>query len=926
MIYPIHKPLMIVGQLILILMTGYAPSATSALGDPVSIVKQNNPPTQTSPLQPIITPVVASGLEDVPEEQESNPDVLATNAPESKKMVFSEPLPAPSIKKEGGSLPDDVISIDSIDGLEIPAQGQSKIVPTSRASDVRVIIDISGSMKENDQNNIRIPALNLIVEMLPEGAQAGVWTFGQWVNMLIPPGFVNENWRENAKRQSRKINSHGLRTNIGEAMEKATWKFEKNSGYDQHVILLTDGLVDIAKETDPDYQQKNEAERQRVLSSVLKQYQNLGVKIHSIALSDRADKPLLERLALETNGSSVVVNNSDQLVKAFLKAFEQAAPETAEQVPLSDDNTFEIDASIQEFTALVFRREGSAPTELISPSGVVHSQIKGSENAKWHSESLYDLVTIKPPESGVWKIQADLDPDNRVTVVSDLKMEIANLPSTLFPGQQVDFEVYLHENGEVITNPDFLKLMTIEMTMTAESGRSGTKNISDPNNIPATGRYKESIKRLSKEGQYELKVNVDGKTFKRMRKEYIQVRQPIGFEIRKRVVNGSWAYAVRVIPQVPDIEVARTRVIGKLKSPDSTSIIQAIPWVEEGLWETIIEANKGSGEYRIAMNVKGRFAEDQEFRIKPDPIVLTFPIPDDFTHQYYIKDENEDALPESPEETDALMPDLASKMSEQEDAKTAAEADATETELSASNIEETASEQEVESEVPADSGLPSWVFILIPVLTIITGIGGFLGYRMFAKKKAASAQTTAESKSEDAGMKGPDISLNDGMDDEEFDKDFDLSDSDDDEDLLSEGGDIDDLDSLDLSNDGGLEDLDDLGDMPDLDDDIPVLDEGSEEVKDEIPDFDENFDIDADSPTTEPPVQEDTEEEKAAALDELDSVLDDLGLENEPETPGVGDGLDDTPDDELEGEAAVDAALANLENELDDLDLDDEKS
>ncbi len=131
--------------------------------------------------------------------------------------------------------------------------------------------------------------------------------------MLIPPAKVNEAWRVNAREQAQKINSHGLRTNIGEAMEKAIWKFEKDSKYDQHVILLTDGLVDIAKDSDPKQQQKNETERQRIMTQVLKQYQDLGVKIHSIALSDKADKALLERLALETDGSSVVVNNSDDL-------------------------------------------------------------------------------------------------------------------------------------------------------------------------------------------------------------------------------------------------------------------------------------------------------------------------------------------------------------------------------------------------------------------------------------------------------------------------------------------------------------------------------------------------------------------------------------------------------------------------------------
>ena len=959
MIYQKILPLMIVGYLILMLISSGASAAPGDIPSKVSIPQPIavTPSSVSAVNSSVIGTAIADpgaaqtkdqniepSLDDAVTESISGNNVASPVNTEAAGKVsnINKPVrpPVTSLSKTdeviNSTIPPDVISVKPIDGLDIPAQIQSKIVPTSQASDVRVIIDISGSMKDNDSENVRIPALNLIVEMLPEGSQAGVWTFGQWVNMLIPPAKVDSAWRENAKQQAQKINSHGLRTNIGEAMEKATWKFESGSQFDQHIILLTDGLVDIARDNDPKKQEKDEAERQRILTKVLKQYQELGVKIHSIALSDKADKVLLERLALETNGTSEVVNNSADLVKAFLKAFEQSTPEVAEQVPLSKDNTFEIDPSIQEFTALVFRTEGSAPTQLVSPSGKIISQIKASENSKWYGESLYDLVTLTGPEAGQWKIEADLDPDNRVTVVSDLKMEIANLPTTLFPGQQVDFEVYLHENGEILTNPDFLKLMTIEMTMTAENGRSGTKNISDPNKIPQDGRYKESIKRLAKEGQYELKVNVDGKTFQRMKKEYIQVRQPIGFEIRKRMVNGVEAYAVRVIPQVPDIEVARTRVIGKLKGPDSTSIIQAIPWIEEGVWESVIEPNKGPGEYKIAMNVKGRFAKDQEFRIKPDPITLVFPIPADFSHEYYVKEEMAEEPPEPSTDlaVESVMPDLSEKMKDQEAAPVAEELVA---EGKPEAAEVTPSEEVVEAEAVEEevSAIPSWIFILIPILTILLGVGGFFVYRMMAKKKAASkapANTDSGTKDE----KAADVSLNDGMDDEDFDEDFDLSDSDDDEDLLSAGGDLDDLDGLDLSNDDDLDGLDDLGDMPDLDDpeppidDIPEVSDSSAEGSDEIPDFDENFDIDVDTP--EPPIV-DTPEDTAAALDELDSVLDDLSSEDENNIPQLDEAddsapledLDAAPDEELEGEAAVDAALANLESELEDLDLGEEK-
>ncbi len=810
---------------------------------------------------------------------------------------------------------------------------KSLIVPTTKASDVRVIVDISGSMRQNDPENLRVPAVNLIIELLPEGAQAGVWTFGQWVNMLIPPKEVNEAWRESAKQKAKTINSHGLRTNIGEAMEKATWKFESDSEFEQHVILLTDGLVDIAKESDPEQAQKNEAERRRIINDILKKYQELGVKIHTIALSDNADKVLLERLSLDTSGMNEVVNSSEQLVKAFLKAFEKAAPQAAEQVPLSQDNTFEIDESIEEFTALIFRKKDSPPSQLVSPEGKVISQIKSNENARWFSESVYDLVTIKNPQGGTWKINAQLDPDNRVTVVSDLKMEIVNLPTTLFPGQQVDFEVYLHEEGKVLTNPDFLRLMSIEMKMTAESGRSGVKKISDPENIPTDGRYHESIKRLSKEGQYELQVTVDGKTFQRMRKAYIQVRQPIGFEIRKRLVNDQMAYAVRVIPQVPDIEVSKTRVIGKLKGPDQHSIIQAVPWIEEGVWETIIEQNKGPGVYEVALNVKGRFAEDQEFRIKPDGIKLTFPVPEDFSHEYFVKEElteaqiaeleapaPEEVVPEAAE----MVPDLAEKMKEQAEQPPAEEiVDETKPEEVADDMEEVADE----IEPLEDASIPFWIYILIPLLTLGLGLGGFFIYRHLASKKKGN-DDLLEEPSGAMEEPAPSVSLNDGMDDEDFDDDFDLSDSDDEEDFEVKGNDLDDLDELDLSNDDDEEEA--------LEDIKGVLDEETESVTDEIPDFDENFDIDVDPDLDLGADLEAEGDDTSAAIDELDSVLDSLGDDEEEAIPQLEEEtpapVEEEPEVISDGEAAIDEALANLESELDDIDVDaltddgDEKS
>ena len=132
-------------------------------------------------------------------------------------------------------------------------------------SDVRVIIDVSGSMKKNDPNNLRSPALRLVLGLLPEGAKSGVWTFGKYVNMLVPYRDVTAAWKFDAEKQSNKIHSYGLFTNIELALDKATVN-EKGSDprFRRSVILLSDGLVDISKNP-----KLNQQSRQRILDKLI---------------------------------------------------------------------------------------------------------------------------------------------------------------------------------------------------------------------------------------------------------------------------------------------------------------------------------------------------------------------------------------------------------------------------------------------------------------------------------------------------------------------------------------------------------------------------------------------------------------------------------------------------------------------------------
>ncbi|MED5468052.1 MAG: vWA domain-containing protein, partial [Pseudomonadota bacterium] len=145
-------------------------------------------------------------------------------------------------------------------------------------ADVRIVVDISGSMKETDPQNLRRPAVRLLARTLPEGASAGLWTFGQYVNMLVPYGVVDQSWRDTAIERSEQINSVALHTNLGLAMEKAANDWLSGGTLENtHLIVLSDGKVDV-----PGGEDASQAEEKRILDSLLPALKDKGATIHTV--------------------------------------------------------------------------------------------------------------------------------------------------------------------------------------------------------------------------------------------------------------------------------------------------------------------------------------------------------------------------------------------------------------------------------------------------------------------------------------------------------------------------------------------------------------------------------------------------------------------------------------------------------------------
>lgn len=484
-----------------------------------------------------------------------------------------------------------------VDSLPAPPAG-------SKIPDVRVIIDISGSMKQNDPNNLRRPALELLVKLFPEGSKAGVWTFGQWVNMLVSHKPVNEQWRQSALSKAKKINSVALHTNIPEVLIKATDDIDRLSpDYQTSLILLTDGMVDVSKSP-----AENAKARQQIIDEIIPRLREAGISVHTVALSSNADRDLMQYLAVQTDGLAAVAQTADDLRRIFLQAFDAAAP--AEQLPL-EGNSFLVDSSIEEFTALIFRQPDSEEAVLVAPDGSKYTQSGRHEDVKWFHQSDYDLITVKRPFEGQWSVIADLQPDSRVTIVSNLSLVVSALAANTFIGSDSSLSAVLKQQGEIITQPELLDIVEMSLEVNRrDDNQQWQLSLSGVDSSPANGVFRSALTMLQDSGVYDITVRANGKTFQRQHKQTIEVRDNFSVTVKSTDENPP-NHSLTLLAVNPIVDVDTVSVTANITRPDSSTESLVLTEKSARGWLLSIDGIEQSGLYQVNFNIEGRYLDGE---------------------------------------------------------------------------------------------------------------------------------------------------------------------------------------------------------------------------------------------------------------------------------------------------------------------------
>jgi uncharacterized protein (TIGR03503 family) len=628
--------------------------------------------------------------------------------------------------------------------------------PTS--ADLRLLVDVSGSMNQTDPQNLRREGLGLLGKMLPAGTHVGLWRFASKVSEIVPASRVDDPWRASAEQALQQLRSNGQLTDIGAALSRAARSPKQAS--QAHILLLTDGKVDIGNKPE-----RNQRERDSIITELLPNLVARDFVIHTIALSADADAELLRLLAQESGGEHRVVTNRDELVSVFVDILDQAVP--PQRLPISGDG-FVVDDSVDELTVLIYHTDSAAARpHLLTPDLQTISAEHHEQTVRWLSRPRYDLATIPAPQSGLWQLKGSTD-DTRVTILTDLTLHVQPLAASVLPSEPLTLKFVLRERNQVITDPELLQGLSAHLSMSARN-REGefAEPLSQEASLVPDGRSGHFLLRThapSEPGRYQLHLRVNGATFAREYQRSFAVGPAFTAQLVKRLQHTSegqkTTYSLEVTPAAT-LDPAHTEIVAHIKNSAGGNSIKPLKPMANGVWQTTITPTQ-RGRYVVEPRAQGRDFKDRPLSQSLDAHYFTYPAEGD---------------PEPPV-TDPAIAELEQALAQERAAlareRGEPELEASEPETPAASKPESetepAAEPDTNAEAMAESKTPSepdaegmrWWLIALVVLANGALLGGaywlyrrFSGSSMEADVSDAEAQLTAQANTEAAEPEQP---------------------------------------------------------------------------------------------------------------------------------------------------------------------------
>lgn len=294
---------------------------------------------------------------------------------------------------------------------------------------ILLILDDSGSMKDNDPTDLRYAAARLFVSLLDDGDAVGAVRFSSG-STAITNGIqviADSNARTDVVEKLKPVESDGY-TDVKTAFEEAHRLLQafNASNYETVAIFLTDGKPEIAAPY-PTYQQEA-VEAARLL----------GMPFMSVALTSTGQTPFLTHVANETEGRVILARDAGDLLDVYLQLLGDIKDRTvigSGDTEAPGKTTVSLNPALMPYVdrvSFVVGKSESTTARLVSPDG----QELGATNTMATfgvQDDRFAVYTLDRPAAGDWSFDIDGEgsAQARAILYSRLRVQLLS-PTGLF--------------------------------------------------------------------------------------------------------------------------------------------------------------------------------------------------------------------------------------------------------------------------------------------------------------------------------------------------------------------------------------------------------------------------------------------------------------------------------------------------------------
>ncbi|CED58693.1 Putative uncharacterized protein [Moritella viscosa] len=304
------------------------------------------------------------------------------------------------------------------------------------------------------------------------------------------------------------------------------------------------------------------------------------------------------------------------------------------------DNRFRVDYGIKKITFIIARERFSKAVILVRPDGSKVYIWDKSDRVHWIEGKEHDIITIENPMPGPWQALGKIQGDNRIQLLSDVKLQVTRLPIQLYSGERLKVSGELHHLKKRL-NATYLR--DTELIMTAygynrtedENFNFTSQELAKFNDkgvfydeIPEDGIFTTFLQLDLATGKYKFEVAVKNHAFTRsFNQDVVIFPRPIKTQMLPLLADND--PQLKLTFDIEELQPESIAIKGRLASVNGGPSTDFIIYGEANISEQVYTFERPSdiGGYDIELVLFATTKAGREITINMPPEAFVIPKP-----------------------------------------------------------------------------------------------------------------------------------------------------------------------------------------------------------------------------------------------------------------------------------------------------------